>query len=158
LLEIFSAAVASDDPEVDLVTIGGGRVEIPRGLTRRVIDLGFLDTAERDNAYAAAMAYVQPSLMESFSRTIMEAWLAGTPVLSRSQSTTVAWHCERSGGGLLFSGVLDLVRSVRLLRQDPAEAARMAERGRRYVLDNYTWPSVLDRMASELESLKLAGA
>jgi hypothetical protein len=29
----------------------------------------------------------------------------------------------------------------------------MAERGRRYVLDTYTWPVVLDRMEADLRSL-----
>ena len=59
-----------------------GEVHAPPDLPGRVIDLGFIDDATRDDAMAAATAYLQPSALESFSRTVMEAWLAGTPVIA----------------------------------------------------------------------------
>ena len=58
----------------------GGLIRIIR--TR--IDLGQLTDRDKDDAFAAAAAYVQPSAMESFSRTVMEAWLAGTPVIANA--------------------------------------------------------------------------
>jgi glycosyltransferase involved in cell wall biosynthesis len=150
LLSCFATALEVDDTGVDLVTIGSGAVEVPAALKGRVIDLGFLPTAERDNAFAAALAYVQPSLMESFSRSIMESWLAGTPVLARTGSEVVAWHCERSGGGHTFDGGRELATRLRSLIDDPAGAAGTAAAGRRYVLENYTWDVVLDRMEEDL--------
>ena len=42
------------------------------------------------SAFAAADCYLQPSRYESFSRTIMEAWLAGTPVIANAGSDVVA--------------------------------------------------------------------
>ena len=68
-----------------LVTIGTGEVHPPAAIADRVIDLGFCRTADRDDAFAAADAYVQPSALESFSRTIMEAWLAGTLVIANAR-------------------------------------------------------------------------
>jgi glycosyltransferase involved in cell wall biosynthesis len=118
-----------------------------------VIDLGFVNEADRNDAFAAALAYVQPSRMESFSRTIMESWLAGTPVLAIDGSQVVEWHCKRSGGGLVFSDGSQLGHHVAALMSDSGRAAEMAARGREYVIAEYSWPVVLDRMESDLMRL-----
>ncbi len=151
LLDTFAASVAGGGPEVDLVTMGAGEVNPPAGLAGRVIDLGFLPDEERNDAFAAALAYVQPSRMESFSRTVMESWLAGTPVLVVEGSEVVEWHVTRSGAGFSFSTAEQLAGHLRRLLSDPAGAAEMSEKGRRYVLDEYAWPVVLDRMEADLE-------
>jgi glycosyltransferase involved in cell wall biosynthesis len=153
LLDAWSDSLGYDDTGTDLVSIGVGELTLPPKLKRRVKDLGFLDTAERDNAFAAASAYVQPSLMESFSRSVMESWLAGTIVLAREGSEVVTWHCERSGGGRVFSDGQSLAKALRWITDHAEEVKAMAGVGRRYVLDNYTWPVVLDRMESDLMAL-----
>ncbi|HUB71999.1 MAG TPA: glycosyltransferase family 4 protein [Acidimicrobiales bacterium] len=139
---------------VKLVSAGAGDAAVPPRLRGRIIDVGLLSTEQRNNALAAALAYVQPSLMESYSRTVMESWLAGTPVLARKGSAVVEWHCARSGGGSNFSGSRDLTKSVANLLASPDLATEMGERGRSYVLDNYQWPHVLDLIEADLELLK----
>jgi glycosyltransferase involved in cell wall biosynthesis len=159
LMDVFATAIAGPGlDDLDLVTIGVGEVRPPRHLSKRVIDLGFLSDSERNNAFASALAYVQPSRMESFSRTIMEAWLAGTPVLTIDNSDVVRWHCQQSGGGLAFGDGTELGRHLRRLHDQPDEAAAMAARGRHYVMGNYTWPVVLDRMESDLLDLISTGS
>jgi glycosyltransferase involved in cell wall biosynthesis len=39
------------------------------------------------------------------------------------------------------------------LLADPKAANRMGERGHAYVMENYQWPQVLDRIEADLESL-----
>ncbi|MHB1533288.1 MAG: glycosyltransferase family 4 protein [Acidimicrobiales bacterium] len=153
LVDQFRDALVVDDPGVDLVTVGAGEIEIPKALAGRVIDLGFLATAERDNALAAADALIQPSLMESFSRSVMESWLVGTPVLAREGSEVVSWHCARSGGGRTFADASQLAGLLRDLRDKPEERTRMGELGQRYVTTTYSWPIVLDRMEADLAQL-----
>lgn len=153
LITAFAEAVERHRVGFDLVTIGVGEVGLPPVLDGRVIDLGFVDDGERNDAYAAALAYVQPSPTESFSRTIMEAWLAGTPVIASIASEVVGWHCERSGGGLTYSDVYELVACLDILAESPEVAQEMAGRGRQYVLDNYTWPAALDRMEASLDEV-----
>lgn len=157
LLDTFRAAVASGLDGVDLVTFGSGDAEIPDGLRTRVIDLGFVSDTDRNDALAAALAYVQPSRMESFSRTVMEAWLAGIPVLAIDGSEVVDWHCRRSGGGLVFAGATELAAHITALRDDPARAAEMAAQGREYVLREYAWPVVLNRIEADLEQFRVSG-
>lgn len=139
-----------------VVTMGAGEVRPPERLQGRVIDVGFLPDDERDNAFAAATAYVQPSRFEAFSRTIMEAWLAGTPVIANAGSEVVAWHCERSGAGLTYDDEYELEQCLAFLADAPDEAASMAASGRAYVLDNYRWELVLDRVEERIEEWTVA--
>jgi glycosyltransferase involved in cell wall biosynthesis len=153
LLSAYSAAIVGSDAPFDLVTVGVGAPEIPEGLAGRVIDLGYLDAEEMPSAFAAAEALVQPSTNESFSRTVMEAWLAGTPVIASSAGEVVTWHCERSGGGLTYSDELEFAQCLRFVAEAPKAAATLAARGHSYVLANYTWEIVLDAMEHSISGL-----
>jgi glycosyltransferase involved in cell wall biosynthesis len=146
LLRAFGSALVGGTLPFDLVTIGSGPAEVPDGIADRVVDLGFQPTEELSNAFAAAAGLVQPSTNESFSRSIIESWLAGTPVIANASGEVVAWQCERSGGGLTYADELELAHCLRFLAEAPKAAEALADRGREYVLANYTWPTVLDAM------------
>jgi glycosyltransferase involved in cell wall biosynthesis len=155
-LGAFDDLVTSRGLAFDLVTIGVGEIHVPPGLEGRVHDLGFLSTSERDNAFAAAAAFVQTSRYEAFSRTVMEAWLAGTPVIANAGSDVVAWHCERSGAGLTYADAEELGECLAFVAEAPAAAAELGSRGRPYVLANYQWEDVLDRVEARLEEWTVA--
>lgn len=149
MLAAFARAVAGGLP-LSLVTAGVGEVDPPASLAGRVFDLGFLPDAERDNAFAAAAAYLQCSRYEAFSRTVMEAWLAGTPVIANGGSEVLRWHCERSGAGLVYDDEAEFGECLRLVAEAPDLTRRLAAGGRDYVLRNYTWDRVLDEVEEEL--------
>ena len=151
LLDAFDRAVANGLDDLSLVTAGFGVVDVPPSLTGRVIDLGYLSEAERDDAFAAADAYIQPSAYESFSRTMMEAWLAGTLVIANGASEVSRWHCERSQAGLVYDDELELEECLRFVADQPDAAAALAVKGREYVLHHYTWSPVLDHVEATLE-------
>jgi len=153
LLDGFVAAVRKEDLDLSLVTFGVGDVHVPPDVADRIIDLGLLTDRDKDDAFSAAAAYLQPSAMESFSRTVMEAWLAGTPVIANAASTVVSWHCDRSGAGLTYDDTTELEQCLRFVAEAPTEAAALAQPGRQYVLDHYTWPATLDRMEASLEAM-----
>lgn len=152
LLKMFERATLRHDLPFVLVTIGDGVVDAPAAIRDRVIDLGFLPDHERDNAFAAAHAYLQPSRYEAFSRSIMEAWLAGTPVIGNARSDVVAWHCERSGAGLIYRDSFEFEECLAFLAEAPEAAAAMAAAGRAYVLDHYEPEAVLDRIDEALDA------
>ena len=153
LLASFGAAVVAHDLPFDLVTCGVGSADVPEGLADRVVDLGYLEEDELPHAFAAAEALLQPSRNESFSRTVMEAWLAGTPVIADAAGEVVAWHCERSGGGLTYADELELGECLAFVADAPKAASALADRGRQYVLAHYTWETVLDAMEASLGGL-----
>ena len=147
----FGVAIRRHFLPFDLVTVGVGDALPPASLENRIVDLGYLPPAEVPDAFAAAEAFLQPSANESFSRTIMEAWLAETVVIANRQSDVVTWHCERSGGGLLYGDELELGQCLRFVAEAPQQAALLARAGRNYVLANYKWPAVLDAMEASLD-------
>jgi glycosyltransferase involved in cell wall biosynthesis len=150
LVDAFATAVTRHDLDLRLVTLGTGDVRPPPEVADKVVDLGFVSPSERDDAFAAASAYVQPSALESFSRTAMEAWLAGTLLVANARSEVVRWHCERSGAGLTFDGAEELVAALRFVAEEPDAAAQLASAGREYVLEHYQWDAVLDRVESAI--------
>lgn len=150
MLRAFAAAVQRHGLPFSLVTMGTGDVNPPDAIRDRVVDLGFVADADRDAAFAAADAYIQPSAYESFSRTMMEAWLAGTPVIANGASDVVRWHCERSGAGLTYDDEYELAQCLSFIAAAPATAAHFGERGREYVLRNYAPESVLREQEATL--------
>ena len=151
LLAAFGAACREGELPFDLVTSGVGDPNAPVAIANRVIDLGFLDAQEMPDAFAAASAVVQPSTNESFSRVLMESWLARTPVIASARGEVVAWHCERAGGGLTYASDQEFAQCLQFIADAPDTAAALANSGRDYVLSNYTWELVLDRMESSLD-------
>lgn len=135
---------------LDLVTSGVGDPEVPASVAGRVHDLGLLSTEDRNSAMAAARCYVQPSSLESFSLTVLEAWLAGTPVICNGASEVVAWHVERSGAGVRYHSADELVGYLDVFGASETMAAELAESGRQYVLDHYRWSDVLDRIEATI--------
>jgi glycosyltransferase involved in cell wall biosynthesis len=152
LLEAFAAATVRRRLPFTLVTIGAGEVRPPAEIADRVVDLGFLPDPERDNAFAAAEAYLQPGAYEAFSRTIMEAWLAGIPVIATGASDVLRYHCEQSGAGLIYEDGYEFEECLAFLAEQPRAARRLAAPGRGYVLDNYQWPAVIGRVEAAVLS------
>ncbi len=151
LVEAFTAAVLHHGIDLTLVTSGGGEVAVDDAIAPHIVDVGFLPDDHRDDAMAAAAAYVQPSALESFSRTVLEAWAAGTPVVANAGSAVVRWHVERSGGGLLYRNGDELVEALRFVADEPRAAAALAAGAGDYVAREYRWPEVIDRMVATLD-------
>lgn len=150
LLAAFDKAV-SGGADLVLVTAGVGSVEAPPSIADRVVDLGFISDEERNDAMAAAAAYVQPSPLESFSRTILEAMAAGTPVVANARSEVVSWHLDRSGAGIRYHSDDELVEALHFVADMPAAAAALARSGREYVESHYDPAAIIDRLASRLD-------
>ena len=151
LLEAFGRAVEHGSLPLHLVTMGSGEVEVPEELAGRVLDLGFVDSDERLGVFAAAEAYVQPSPYESFSRSVMEAWLVGTPVIANAESDVVAWHCQRSGGGLVYRDRYEFEECLRFVADRPDDARALGKGAADYVRANYQPDRVLDRIEATLD-------
>ncbi len=151
LTEAFRRVVAAGPSDLLLVTSGVGDMGVPDDMSHRVVDIGYVPEDDRNAAMAGALAYAQPSAMESFSRSIMEAWLAGTPVIANAKSNVVRWHVDRSQAGVCYRNIEEFAEAMLLLASNPTSAEKLAEPGRRYVLDNYQWDLVEDRMQASIE-------
>ncbi len=136
-----------------LYLIGNLPAPIPAGAEDVIIDLGFVPVQDKYDAYAAADVFIQPSIMESFSIVIMEAWLAGTPVMVHSACAVTRDHAEKSNGGLHFADYPHFAEGLNMLLNEPGLKQGMGRAGRDYVLGNYTWPLITRRFMELIERL-----
>jgi glycosyltransferase involved in cell wall biosynthesis len=137
-----------DEPELELVVCGQGEIDFE--LPPRVVELPFTTEEEKRSLMRGAVALCQPSVNESFSIVMMEAWLEGTPCLVHGQCAVTRHHVVRSGGGLYFTNASEFCAVVRFLRAEQGLRAKLGTAGRNYVLSEYSWPQVVERFGRAL--------
>ena len=148
---VYDRALGRRGP-VTLAAMGSGRVAVPASARGVIADIGYVDHQDKLDIISASVAVAQLSLMESFSYSVMEAWLCSVPVIVHADCAVTRRHCEESGGGVWvhspegFCEALDRIRSNGLGR-------RLGEAGRRFVGARYSWPAVLDRLVAALERM-----
>ena len=143
--------------DAKLLLIGPGEVIIDEDLADYVVDLGYVTTQDKYDAYAAATLLCQPSINESFSLVIMEAWLAGTPVLVNGHCAVTTEHCVRSNGGLYFTTYPEFAAAANYLFTEESVRRKMGENGRAYVLENYQWPTIVEKYRQLIGEVHHAG-
>ena len=155
LLEYFEKYKEKDKTNLKLIMIGGGKVQIPDSIKNDVIDLGFVSEQEKYDAYAGAVVLCQPSVNESFSIVIMESWLAGAPVLVHEKCAVTKGFCDETNGGKYFSDYKSFEEAISFFLNNKSESEEMAHRGREYVLNNFAWNVIEDKLIDFFENLEV---
>jgi glycosyltransferase involved in cell wall biosynthesis len=145
LVDYFRRYRACRGAVCELVLIGGGALPGILHDGEGIRDLGFVSLQDKYDAYAAAMLLCHPSLQESFSLVLMEAWVAKTPALVHGDCAVTREHCTRSNGGLYFTRYAEFEACLDLLLYQPGLRVALGQNGRRYVLENYRWDTIVDR-------------
>ena len=151
LLDYFTAFRARTGQDLHLVLTGSGAIDVPRAVAHCVHDVGFVSEADKRDAMAGALAFCHPSRYESFGIVILEAWMAGTPVLVHDRSRVLRYHCERAQAGLWFRAYPDFEEILRRFLADPALRQHLGANGRTYVAREYSWPRVAGRLFGALD-------
>ena len=139
---------ARPERDLKLVLIGSGPLPLPDHPD--VLSLGFVPEQDLHDAYAAATLLCQPSLMESFSIVLMEAWLAGTPALVHGDCLVTRYHVLRSNGGLYFTSAAEFAGALDWLLAHPQARRQMGALGRAYVRREYNWLTIINRFRQAL--------
>jgi glycosyltransferase involved in cell wall biosynthesis len=136
LVEAF-ARVADLYPDCLLVLTGEQRGEFAAvfkrvhvlGLSERVRHVGHVDRGRLADLYRNAAMVVIPTLFESISIPVYEAFASGTPVCA---SNILALPEQIGDAGLLFDprSVEDMAKQIATLLGDAALRAKLIERGR----------------------------
>ncbi|MFT5196577.1 MAG: glycosyltransferase involved in cell wall biosynthesis [Cellvibrionaceae bacterium] len=130
--------------QLKLILIGPGSAQIPHDLTNTVFDLGFVSAEDKRNAFAGATVFCQPSIKESFSLVLMDAWLAEKPVLVNGLSDVLVEHVRQANGGLYYGNHEEFIAMIDWILDHEEEAAAMGKNGRAYVETSYSWDIVID--------------
>lgn len=101
--------------------------------------------------YAAASLFVLPSHSENFGLVVAEALAAGVPVLVTDSTPWSQLESKAAGRCLPWqdfsAGLADL------LLLPPEELAAMGARGRRWMLEDYSWSRAAQRLAAFYRTL-----
>jgi glycosyltransferase involved in cell wall biosynthesis len=134
----------------DLKLVLAGTVLDPPPAHPDVIVAGPVDEATKWGGLRGALGLVQPSPHEAFSIVLMEGWTAGLPALVNGACVATREHCERSGGGLWFTGYATFEAAMTRLASDAALRRALGDRGRGYVERSFRWPGLIRRYAEFL--------
>lgn len=145
LLKYFAEYRKRNKTDLQLVLIGGGKIDIPAEIRSNVHDLGFVDIQDKYDACGASLLMCQPSKNESFSLVIMESWLCRRPVLVHEECAVTRNFVSESNGGLYFRDYFDFEGCVSYIAANPVNAGIMGENGRKYVLENFTWDIITQK-------------
>jgi glycosyltransferase involved in cell wall biosynthesis len=159
LMDYFCQAKADRliPSDTRLVILGGGSFSdlhrddlLSRG---DIIDLPHLSEDEKRRLLRHALYLCQPSVNESFSIVLMEAWMVGTPVVVHGECAVTRHHVVESKGGLYFSSPTDLGGVTSYMLNYPDKRQEFAANGRAYVEREYAWEAVLDRFERVVEGI-----
>lgn len=145
LLQYFQKYKTRNQNDLKLVLLGGGKVNIPNSIHDQVIDLGFIDEQDKFDAYSAANVLCQPSIFESFSLVVMESWICERPVLVHEQCNVTKCFATTANGGLYFSDYFEFEGAVNYILENPIQADRMGQNGRKYVLEHFAWDVIVKK-------------
>ena len=102
-----------------------------------ILDLGAVSEPAKAALLTYARALAQPSIHESFSRAIYEAWYARRPVLVHGECRATARAVEDAGGGWIGSTLEEWVRMFAAVDESADDAVdALGERGWAAALDN----------------------
>lgn len=151
LLEAF-CSIAHKYPGYHLVFAGpdGGllgslqKMTQERGLAERVHYIGYVVGRDKAEAYRAADLLVIPSRQEAMSIVVLEAGIAGTPVLltDRCGFDEVA---AVGGGQVVAATANDLAAGLESLLSDRSALTGMGERLKKHVRQHFTWEEIVER-------------
>jgi glycosyltransferase involved in cell wall biosynthesis len=120
-----------------------------------IVNIGPVQRSELVRAYDSADALLLPTLLESFSRTYLEAMHFGLPILTSDRD--FARHiCQDAA---LYFDPLDadsVARSMASMMEDGELRARLVENGKRVISQSPTWDEIAAQFVRVLE--EAAGA
>lgn len=138
--------------DLKLVFTGSGTIDAPSALWPHVVDAGFVSEHEKHEAMAGAVAFVHPSVNESFGIVLLEAFLARTPGLVHARSRVLVSQCRASGAGLWFRHYPDFENQLLWLLGNPAARAALGARGHDFVAREYAWPVIERKFMDALDA------
>ena len=153
LLQYYLEYCHRNGRNLQLVLMGTGSPTFPDALSKLVLDLGYLETQDKYNAMAAALALCQPALETVFPQAVMECWLCGRPVLVNSRCAVTRSFAVQSNGGLYFRDYFEFEGAVKYLLSHEKEATEMGQNGCNFVQSYYSRPVVAKRYRAFFEKL-----
>ena len=139
LFEFFTRYKEEHPSTLKLVLVGQAFMPIPEHPD--LLPVGFVDEPVKASLLQHAKALIMPSPYESLSMVTLESFAVGIPVIATAECAVLRDHIVGSQAGLLYQSYEEFATAIdQMLTQD---SSKMAENGRAYVRQYYTWETVL---------------
>ena len=148
----YYRSLADTWPEIPPLVLAG-RAMIDVAAHPGIRHVGEVKEAEKFALIGGCELLVLPSLYESLSIAVLEAWALGKPVLVNGECRVLEGQCLRSNGGLPYRKYAEFAPALRLLAERPRLREAMGRAGRAYVEREYAWETVEERARAFLEGL-----
>ncbi len=143
LLDAYRRYQADRPESPPLVLIGTPHFPIPGH--PKIIPLGFVSEQDKFDAMRAASVFLMPSLYESLSIVVLEAWLMECPVLVNGHCEVLKQQCRDSQGGLYYGSYDEFAAALDLLLQREDLRKALGRQGRAFTEKRYSWDAILDQ-------------
>lgn len=153
LISYFLQFKKQNPTDLKLVLSGPESLTLPAEAKNEIIDLGILSPQDKADALAQASLLIQPSVHESFSIVIMEAWINQKPVLVNENCAVTKDFVSLSQGGLYFANYLEFEAALNYLLKNPTVRQKMGQNGRKFVFENLSWEKVITKYLDFLEKI-----
>ena len=130
-------------PNQPLKLVLTGQPQFPLPNHPDIIPIGFVSEQDKFDGLQAATVVVMPSLFESLSIIILEAWLLGTAVLVNGRCDVTKQQVRQSNGGLYYHNQDEFNATLDRLLSSPELRQRLGENGRLFTTHTYNWPHIL---------------
>jgi glycosyltransferase involved in cell wall biosynthesis len=144
LCEWFLEHVRETGTQSKLVFIGGGDKELlPR--SPHILDLGPVSEVKKRRVIQNAKALINLSNNESFSIVMVEAWLAGVPVIASARCAVTTGHVRRAHGGLFVDSREEFSAGLACLESNDQIRTSLGINGRQFASRQFSHDAVLAR-------------
>lgn len=117
-----------------------GKEVMPIPFHDDIVHLGFVDDEQKWAALKGCDWLIVPSLHESLSMALLEAWAVGRPALVNGKCDVLIRHCQESHGGLWYRNFEEW--SAALTTVDEKTQRILGRQGKSYVEQRYSWARV----------------
>lgn len=128
------------------LVLAGAHASSNSNSLQAIVDVGSVSTPEKNALLANCVALAQPSLNESFSRVLYEAWAHGRATIVHADCLATATAVRASDGGLVAGTVPEWEAALQWIDDaTPTQLSEIGERGRLFADENASWTSVISR-------------
>ena len=133
-------------PQTRLTLVLAGTGKNEGALTDGVVALGQVSEAVKAALLNGCAALLQPSVNESFSRVVMEAWSYGKPAVVNADCNATSQAVRASGAGWCAASQNDWIAAIAQVDSAPQGSLEsIGARGYKYYLQNGTRDTVFSR-------------
>ena len=140
LFDYFIRYKIENPISLKLVLLGKAVMEVPNHPD--IFPLGFVSEQDKFNCIMASELLVMPSMFESLSIVLFEAWHCNRPVLVNGNCEVLKGQCIRSNGGLWYSNYEEFKECLMVLLTDDQMRTTLGIHGKRYMTENYSWSGI----------------